>query len=101
MSQGVAIQSQYANRCTIVAVFGVEGKFRSTRPFRTIRDVYSREGAAVRKLRRLWVPYAARLSLIMCSTMAFPVQNDFRQSLRTLRDLPLGFERNLGQASPI
>ena len=32
--------------------------------------------------------------------MAFPVHNDFRQSLRTLRDLPLGFERNLGQASP-
>ena len=52
-------------------------------------------------LRCVWIPYAALLSLIMCSTMAFPVQNDFRQSLRTLRDLPLGFERNLGQASPI
>jgi hypothetical protein len=54
-----------------------------------------------RLLRCVWVPYAALLSLIMCSTMAFPVQNNFRQSLRTLIDLPLGFERNLGQAGPI
>src|SRR6266851_3652552 len=93
------------NGCTIVAVFEFKGKIRSTRPFQTIRDVYSREGGPMRKLpcllRCVWIPYAALLSLIMCSTMAFPVQNDFRQSLRTLRDLPLGFERNLGQASPI
>ena len=101
MSQVGGVYASMGNGCTIVATFEFKGKVRSTRPFQTIRDACSREGGPIRKLPRLLrYVWAALPFLIMCSTMAFPVQNDFRQSLRTLRDLPLGFERNLGQASP-
>jgi hypothetical protein len=56
-----------------------------------------------RLLRRLWVPYAVLLPTVVCSTIAFPLQNDSRESLRTLQNfasLPLAFEQNLGQADP-
>src|SRR5882724_11259322 len=68
----------------------------------------SGEGSLMRNLprllRRIKVPYAVLLlSSVICSTRAFPLQNDFRRSLRTLQNLAyltLGFEQNLGQASP-
>src|SRR5580704_9427971 len=83
-------------------------KLWSTRRFRTIRAKMSGEGSPMRNLprllRRIKVPYAVLLlSSVICSTRAFPLQNDFRRSLRILQNLaylPLGFEQNMGQASP-